>query len=165
MFLINSIRITVLPTPAPPNNPTLLPLANGQIKSTTLIPVSSNCTSDACSAKVGGALCIGIVESDLIGPLLSIGSPKTFIIRPRVPFPTGTLIGAPVFLTSRPLFNPSVVPMAIVLTIPSPICCCTSRVKPPSSTKRASYMFGIESRENCTSITAPIISTTLPISI
>ena len=34
--------LTVLPTPAPPNKPTLPPFANGQIKSMTLIPVSSN---------------------------------------------------------------------------------------------------------------------------
>ena len=32
---------TVLPTPAPPNRPTLPPLANGQIRSMTLMPVSS----------------------------------------------------------------------------------------------------------------------------
>ena len=34
--------LTVLPTPAPPNKPTLPPLAKGQIKSMTLIPVSNN---------------------------------------------------------------------------------------------------------------------------
>src|SRR5260364_80934 len=41
MLLINSIILTVLPTPAPPNRPTLPPLANGQIKSITLMPVSA----------------------------------------------------------------------------------------------------------------------------
>ena len=53
MFLINSIRITVLPTPAPPKRPTLEPLAKGQIRSTTLMPVSKISTSDACSENVG----------------------------------------------------------------------------------------------------------------
>ena len=56
MLRINSIRITVLPTPAPPNKPTLEPFANGQIKSTTLIPVSRISISDACSENVGAAL-------------------------------------------------------------------------------------------------------------
>ena len=53
----------------------------------------------------------------------STGSPRTFIILPRVFSPTGTDIGAPVFVTSKPLFIPSDVPIAIVLTIPSPNCC------------------------------------------
>ena len=34
--------VTVLPTPAPPNRPILPPLANGQIRSITLMPVSSS---------------------------------------------------------------------------------------------------------------------------
>ena len=41
--------LTVLPTPAPPNKPTLPPFANGQIKSITLIPVSSNSAAGANS--------------------------------------------------------------------------------------------------------------------
>ena len=53
---ISSIRITVFPTPAPPKRPTLDPFANGQIKSTTLIPVSKISISDACSENVGAAL-------------------------------------------------------------------------------------------------------------
>ena len=148
MLRISSIKITVLPTPAPPNKPTLLPLANGHIKSTTLMPVSSNSISDACSENVGAARCIGIFFSALIGPALSTGWPRTFIILPRVLSPTGTLIGAPVFFTSNPRFKPSVVPIAIVRTIPSPICCCTSKVKSPSSINSASKIFGIASRGN-----------------
>jgi hypothetical protein len=42
MLLMSSIMFTVLPTPAPPNRPTLPPLANGQIRSITLMPVSSS---------------------------------------------------------------------------------------------------------------------------
>ena len=34
--------LTVLPTPAPPNKPTLPPFANGHIRSITLMPVSSS---------------------------------------------------------------------------------------------------------------------------
>ncbi len=44
MLLMSSIIVTVLPTPAPPNRPILPPLANGQIRSTTLMPVSSSST-------------------------------------------------------------------------------------------------------------------------
>lgn len=33
---------------------------------------------------------------DTIGPLSSTGSPITFMIRPRVSWPTGTMMGAPV---------------------------------------------------------------------
>ena len=46
----NVISITVLPTPAPPNNPTFPPLANGHIKSITLIPVSKISDDSACSS-------------------------------------------------------------------------------------------------------------------
>jgi hypothetical protein len=50
MLLISSIMFTVLPTPAPPNRPTLPPLANGQIRSITLMPVSSSsCEGDSSS--------------------------------------------------------------------------------------------------------------------
>ncbi len=41
---------TVLPTPAPPNKPTLPPLANGQTKSITLMPVSNNSAAGASSS-------------------------------------------------------------------------------------------------------------------
>ena len=53
MLLINSNILTVLPTPAPPNRPTLPPLANGQIKSITLIPVSNNSTDGDNSLNSG----------------------------------------------------------------------------------------------------------------
>jgi hypothetical protein len=47
---ISSIMLTVLPTPAPPNKPTLPPLANGQTRSMTLIPVSNNSAAGANSS-------------------------------------------------------------------------------------------------------------------
>ncbi len=138
MLRINSIMLTVLPTPAPPNNPTLPPFANGHTKSITLIPVSNNSSEAACSAKEGAARCIGNSWSESIGPASSIGFPRTSIMRPKVPLPTGTEIGLPVFSTESPRRNPSVTPIAMVRTIPPPICSCTSRIKLPSTTLSAS---------------------------
>ena len=138
MFLISSCMFTVFPTPAPPKRPTLPPFAKGQIKSITLMPVSNNSEESAWSSNEGGFLCIGMVSFDLIFPFSSMGSPKTFIILPKVPSPTGTAIDSLVFVTGTPLFRPSEAPMAIVLTIPSPSCCWTSSTRPVSSTLRAS---------------------------
>ena len=53
MLRISSIMFTVFPTPAPPNNPTLPPFANGQTKSITLMPVSSNSVAGANSSYAG----------------------------------------------------------------------------------------------------------------
>ena len=41
---------TVFPTPAPPNRPILPPFAYGQIRSTTLIPVSRISVAGICSS-------------------------------------------------------------------------------------------------------------------
>ena len=54
MLLMSSIMLTVLPTPAPPNRPTLPPLANGHTKSITLIPVSSKSWEGLNSSYAGG---------------------------------------------------------------------------------------------------------------
>src|SRR6266480_4484963 len=62
------------------------------------------------------------------GPLLSTGSPVTLKTRPRVPSPTGTVMGPPVSFTFMPRFNPSVDDMAIERTQFSPRCCWTSSV-------------------------------------
>ena len=76
-------------------------LANGHSKSITLIPVSkSSILIVHHSLALHGespkcCLCS-------TGPASSIGRPKTSMIRPRVPLPTGTEIGAPVLLTGRP---------------------------------------------------------------
>ena len=55
-----------------------------------------------------------------------MGSPMTFIIRPNVAFPTGTIMGDPVSPTLCPRTNPSVLSIAMVLTLLSPKCCATS---------------------------------------
>ncbi len=44
---------TVLPTPAPPKRPTLPPLANGQMRSITLMPVSRSSTDGESSSNFG----------------------------------------------------------------------------------------------------------------
>ena len=46
--------ITVLPTPAPPNKPIFPPLAYGQIRSMTLMPVSRISVEEESSAYAGG---------------------------------------------------------------------------------------------------------------
>jgi len=56
---MSSIINTVFPTPAPPNNPILPPLAYGASKSTTLIPVIKSSYSEAWSSKEGASLWIG----------------------------------------------------------------------------------------------------------
>src|SRR6266581_1093924 len=97
------------------------------------------------------------LPSDLIGPASSTGSPITFMMRPSVPAPTGTLIGSPVSLTSWPRTRPSEVSIATVRTVDSPRCCATS------STRRLPWLlvssaFRIAGRwpSNCTSTTAPM---------
>ena len=60
------------------------------------------------------------------------------MMRPRVPAPTGTEIGAPVAVTASPRFRPSDAPMAMVRTTPSPSCCWTSSVSSTSLSFSAS---------------------------
>ena len=60
------------------------------------------------STNGGASAWMGAILAALIGPRSSIGSPVTFIMRPRVPGPTGILIGAPVSWTSLPRTRPSV---------------------------------------------------------
>lgn len=50
---LTEIMFTVLPTPAPPNRPILPPLANGQIRSITLMPVGSRSTDGLSSSNFG----------------------------------------------------------------------------------------------------------------
>lgn len=61
----------------------------------------------------GGSAWIGANVVALTGPRSSMGSPVTLMIRPRVPWPTGILMGAPVSSASAPRTRPSV-PVYIV---------------------------------------------------
>ncbi len=133
MLLISSIMFTVLPTPAPPNRPILPPLANGQIRSMTLIPVGSSSTDGESSSNLGADWWIARRSSVGIGPASSIGRPSTSMMRPSVAEPTGTEIGPPVLVTGMPRRRPSEEPIAIVRTTPSPSCCWTSKVRPFSA--------------------------------
>ena len=72
MFLINSITVTVFPTPAPPNNPTFPPFANGQRRSITLIPVSNTSASVDCSSNVGAKKFVELGQNVKIGQVLLI---------------------------------------------------------------------------------------------
>ena len=157
MLFINSIIITVLPTPAPPNNPIFPPFEYGARRSITLIPVSKISVSVDWSVNFGASRCIGHFSFVFTSPFWSIGWPITFIILPKVSGPTGTLIGAPVFWTASPLFRPSVLSIAIVLTLFSPRCCATSKTSlfPELSTSNAVKISG-NAPSNWTSTTAPI---------
>src|SRR6266436_3554702 len=95
--------------------------------------------------------------SALIGPASSTGSPITFMMRPSVPAPTGTVIGTPVSVTSCPRTRPSAVSIATVRTVDSPRCCATSSTRrlPPFCVSSALRMAG-RCPSNCTSTTAPM---------
>src|SRR3569623_235946 len=99
----------------------------------------------------------------LMGPASSIGSPITFMMRPRVAGPTGTRIGAPVSTTAWPRVRPSVESMAMARTAFSPRCCATSHTRRTvlpvrGSTLVVSSAFKIAGRapSNSTSTTAPM---------
>src|SRR3984885_2103783 len=104
------------------------------------------------------------LPSDVIGPASSTGSPITFMMRPSVPAPTGTMIGLPGSLTSWPLTRPSVVSMAMVRTVYSPRCWATSSTSrlPPFLVSIAFRMAG-KCPSNCTSTTAPMTCVMRPV--
>jgi len=135
----------------------------------TLMPVSSSSTEGDSSRKAGAFWWMARRASVPIGPASSIGRPSTSMMRPRVAWPTGTEIGAPVPLTFMPRRSPSDEPMAMVRTTPSPSCCCTSNVRPSSapfslgSIIRASKTLGISPRGNLMSTTAPMHCTICPL--
>ena len=56
----------------------------------------------------------------LTGPLSSMGSPITLMIRPSVSGPTGMLMGEPVSTHTWPRTRPSVPSIAMVRTVLSP---------------------------------------------
>src|SRR6202035_2741448 len=104
------------------------------------------------------------LPSDLIGPASSTGSPLTWMMRPSVPAPTGTMIGLRVSLTSWPRTRPSVVSMAMVRTVDSPRCWATSSTSrlPPFLVSIAFRMAG-KCPSNCTSTTAPMTCVMRPV--
>src|SRR5271165_714361 len=154
---------TVLPTPAPPNRPILPPFRYGASRSTTLMPVTRISAEVACSSKVGASRWIGMRLTAVTGPCSSIGSPMTLRMRPRVPGPTGTLIGPPVSTTSCPRTMPSVLSMAMQRTVRSPSSCATSSTSVRLSILQVSaFWMNGSSPGNCTSTTAPNTCVTRP---
>lgn len=73
-----------------------------------MIPVSRTSGTVDWSTNAGGSVWIGIWVLVLMGPRSSMGSPMTFMIRPRHSGPTGIMIGAPVSMTLVPRTRPSV---------------------------------------------------------
>ena len=129
MLLMSSWMSTVLPTPAPPNRPTLPPFTYGASRSITLMPVSKISDVGLSWSKAGGSRWIGHFSVALTGPASSMTSPSTLKMRPRVGSPTGTEIGAPVSITSVPRERPSVMSRATARTLSSPRSCCTSATR------------------------------------
>src|SRR6266581_3185420 len=121
------------------------------------MPVTRICASEAWSANVGAGAWIGRLALVLTGPASSTGSPMTLIMRPSVSSPTGTVIAAPVSVTSWPRTRPSLVSIATVRTVDSPRCCATSSTRrlPPFVVSSAFKIAG-RSPSNCTSTTAPM---------
>ncbi len=133
------------------------------------MPVSNISVFVFCSVNLGACRWIGYVFSDFGVGWPSTASPRTLKILPSETFPTGTEIGAPVFKTSVPRLNPSVVVMAIVLTILPANCCWTSKTKrvvlPFScliSVSSAVKILGIFP-SNLTSTTGPITCEIIPL--
>ena len=90
------------------------------------------------SSNFGGSRWMGSAPSRLNGLMPSMASPVTFINRPFTCSPVGILMGDPKAIASMPLRSPSVVSIATVRTVFSPICCCTSTINClPSGRERA----------------------------
>src|SRR3954454_9706075 len=155
---------TGLPTPAPPNRPILPPWTYGVSRSITLMPVSNISVLDSSWSKAGALRWIpqrSLTSS--VSPSSRLRhSPRVLKTWPRVASPTGTVIGPPVSLTWAPRTRPSVGCREIARTMPSPMCCATSResvrVSSPSVSSVSSrlYMSGIESTGNSMSTTGPM---------
>jgi hypothetical protein len=94
-LLMSSMMRTVLPTPAPPKRPVLPPFVYGSSRSMTLIPVSNISVLVDCCSKVGAGRWIDQRSVAGMSPSLSTGLPMTFITRPSVARPTGTVMGRP----------------------------------------------------------------------
>ena len=111
----------------------------------TLIPVSNISVVGVRSSTVGAVRWIGQrLTSSGSGAPRSIGSPSRLKIRPSVMSPTGTVIGAPLSITSTPRASPSVVSIATARTRSSPRCCCTSQTSQWSSSAAMSSVLFLE---------------------
>src|ERR1051326_9521521 len=115
---------------------------------------------------------MGEVYVCAIGPASSMGSPITFMMRPKVAGPTGTRMGPPVSVTTWPRTRPSVESIAIARTVFSPRCWATSNTRRTvlpvrASTFVVSSAFRIAGRlpSNCTSTTAPMICVRRPLEL
>src|SRR5487761_117378 len=153
MLRISSWTITVLPVPAPPNNPIFEPFANVQMRSMTLIPVSRISTLACCSETGGAGRWMGHRVTPSGEGSSSIGAPITLNMRPRVSTPTGTERGPPV------------ASIAMVRTVLSPIAPSTSSTTTRPScvlTSSASNSSGCSPGGNSTSTTAPMTWLTWP---
>src|SRR5579859_3344474 len=165
MLRMSSCTMTVLPVPAPPKRPIFEPLANVQMRSITLIPVSRISTFACCSETGGAGRWIGQRVMPSGAGSSSMGAPMTLNMRPSVSTPTGTEIGAPVATASSPRRKPSVASMAMQRTTLSPIAPSTSSttVRPsPTLTSSASNSSGWSPGWKATSTTAPITWLTCP---
>ena len=63
------------------------------------MPVTRISDEVDCSSNEGASRWIGRYMVVLIGPCSSIGAPTTFMMRPRVPGPTGARMEVPVSVT------------------------------------------------------------------
>src|SRR5215207_3065557 len=93
------------------------------------MPVSNISVVGVSASTSGAGRWMGQRTSASTSPLRSIDSPRRLKIRPRVPRPTGTVIGPPVSTMSIPRERPSVVSMATARTRSSPRCCWTSHTR------------------------------------
>ena len=84
------------------------------------------------------AVLVDLGSLQTLPPRSSMGVPSTSMMRPSVALPTGTVMGLPVLVTMMPRRRPSEEPSAMVRTMPSPSCCCTSSVSAVPSSLRAS---------------------------
>ena len=119
------------------------------------------------SSNNGGLACMALPPTLLTCGKPSMASPVTLNKRPLIPSPTGIDIGMPVSTTTVPLTKPSVPSIAMVRTLSSPKCCCTSSTNVSPLSFFSSNAFNISGNllplSNCTSTTAPMIDFTLPV--
>jgi hypothetical protein len=162
MLWIISVRSTVLPTPAPPNNPALPPRSSGTSTSIALMPVSK--ISDFVERSDSGGGFRWIVRHSTFsgGSLRSMADPNTSNIRDMISLPTGTSSGLPESSACIPLARPSVGVSAIARTRAASSWAMTSTMILPSGPACKTEKIGGRRRSNFTSTTPPRTETTDP---